>query len=88
MEGVDLVPLYKKGDKQTVVIMEAYQFCQLHTKFYPTSCHQGELRLQRKLSGIICVHFNGTAELLIIYSELVKYLKKSGNTMKQCFSYL
>jgi hypothetical protein len=27
--------------KQTVVIMEAYHFCQLLTKFYPTSCCQG-----------------------------------------------
>jgi len=32
------VPIYKKGDRQTVVIIEAYHFCQLHTKFYPTSC--------------------------------------------------
>ena len=28
----------KKDIKQTVVIIEAYHFCQLHTKFYPTSC--------------------------------------------------
>jgi hypothetical protein len=27
--------------KQTVVIIDAYQFCQLLTKFYPTSCSQG-----------------------------------------------
>ena len=27
--------------KQTVVIIWAYHFCQLHTKFYPTSCCQG-----------------------------------------------
>jgi len=26
--------------KQTVVIIEAYHFCQLHTKFYPTLCCQ------------------------------------------------
>ena len=36
-----IVPLYKKGDKQTVVIIGAYHFCQLRTKFYPTSCCQG-----------------------------------------------
>ena len=27
--------------KQTVVFIEAYHFCQLCTKFYPTSCYQG-----------------------------------------------
>ena len=31
----------KKGDKQTVVIIGTYHFCQLRTKFYPTSCCQG-----------------------------------------------
>jgi len=34
-----IVPIYKKGDK--TIIIEAYHFCQLHTKFYPTSCCQG-----------------------------------------------
>jgi hypothetical protein len=34
------VPTYKKGDKRLVII-EAYQFCQLRTKFYPTYCSQG-----------------------------------------------
>jgi len=33
------VPIYKKGDK-TDCSKEAYKFCQLHTKFYPTSCCQ------------------------------------------------
>jgi len=27
--------------KQIVIITEAYNFCQLNTKFYPTSCCQG-----------------------------------------------
>ena len=35
------VPIYKKVIKQVVVITEAYHFCQLHTKLYPTSCCQG-----------------------------------------------
>jgi len=34
-------PLYKKGEKNTVEVIDAYQFCQLRTKFYPTSCSQG-----------------------------------------------
>ena len=36
-----IVPIYKKGEKQIVVIIEAYHIFQLHTKFYPTSCSQG-----------------------------------------------
>jgi hypothetical protein len=29
-----------------VVIIGSYHFCQLHTKFYATSCCQGELHMQ------------------------------------------
>jgi hypothetical protein len=36
-----IVPLYKKGDKEIVLIIEAYRFCQLGTKFYPASCCLG-----------------------------------------------
>jgi hypothetical protein len=32
-----IVPIYKKGDKQTVVIIGTYHICQLRTKFYSTS---------------------------------------------------
>jgi len=42
--------------------------------------------MQRKLLGIINVDFDATDQLLIIYSEFVKYLRKNGNTMKQCIS--
>jgi len=31
----------RRGIKQIVVIIGAYHFYQLHTKFYPTSCCQG-----------------------------------------------
>jgi hypothetical protein len=31
----------KRVIQQTVVIIEAYQFYQLHTTFYPVSCSQG-----------------------------------------------
>jgi len=37
-------PLYlsiRRAVKQTVVFIEAYHFCQLRTKFYPTTCSQG-----------------------------------------------
>jgi len=36
-----IVPIHKKGIKQTALIIEAYHSCQPLTKFYPTSCCQG-----------------------------------------------
>jgi hypothetical protein len=43
--------------------------------------------MQKKLLDIIYVDFNEKVQLLIIYSSFVKYLRKHGNTMKQCFNY-
>jgi len=31
----------RRAIKQIVVIIGAYHFCHLHTKFYPTSCYLG-----------------------------------------------
>jgi len=36
-----IVPIYKKGEKTDCVIIRAYHFYQVRTKFYPTSCCQG-----------------------------------------------
>jgi hypothetical protein len=36
-----IVPIYKRGIKQIVVIIGAYHFCLLRTKFYPTFRSQG-----------------------------------------------
>jgi len=36
-----IVPIYKKGDKTIVIIIGPYPYCQLCTKFCPTSCPQG-----------------------------------------------
>ena len=62
------VTIYKKGDKTDLVIIGAYHFCKLCTKFYPTSCCLGKFHMQRKLLGIIYVDFDATGQLLIIYS--------------------
>jgi hypothetical protein len=35
------VPIYKKGDKTDCNNYGGILFCQLRTKFYPTSCCQG-----------------------------------------------
>jgi len=38
--------------------------------------------------GTINVHFEATGQVLVIYSEFIKYLRNNGNTMKRCISYL
>jgi hypothetical protein len=43
--------IYKTGDKKIVIIIGAYYFGQLCTKFYPSSCSQHYLYMQRKLLG-------------------------------------
>ena len=40
--------------------------------------------MQRKLLGIINMDFDATGQLLIIYSAYIKYLRKNGDTTKQC----
>jgi len=44
--------------------------------------------MQRKLLGIISVDFITTGQVLIIYFAFVKYLRKNGDTLKQCISYI
>jgi hypothetical protein len=39
-----------------------------------------------EIIGIINVDFDTTGQLLIIYSAFIEYLKKNGNTMKQCIT--
>jgi hypothetical protein len=68
----------RRAIKQTVVIIGAYQFCQLCTNLYPTSRSQDYLHMQRKLLGIINVYFSATGQLLIIYSVFIIYSKKLG----------
>jgi hypothetical protein len=38
--------------------------------------------------GNIGVHFKATGQLLTVYPAYFKYLRKNGNTMKQCISSL
>ena len=52
----------KRVIKQIVVILEAYHFRQLLTKFYPTSFCRGYLHMPRKLFGIVSVDFNATGQ--------------------------
>jgi len=44
--------------------------------------------MQSKLFGIIIVDFDATDQIVIMYSAFIKYLRKNGDTVKQCISYL
>ena len=59
--------------KQIVINIEAYHFCQLNIKFYPTSCYQGQQHIKRKLLCFINVDFDATGQILIVYA-FVKYV--------------
>jgi hypothetical protein len=53
--------------KQNVVVIEAYHFCPLCTKYYPASCCEGQPHMQRTFLRIINVDFNAKVQLLIIF---------------------
>jgi hypothetical protein len=83
-----IVPIYKKGDKTDC---SNYWGISLLPTTYKILSNILVWRLTphaEKLLGIIGVDFDVTGQLPIIYSAFLKYLRKNGNTMRQCISYL
>jgi hypothetical protein len=76
-----IVPVYKKSDKTSYNNYRSIP--RLSNKYKNLSNI-----LLRKLLGIVIVGFDVTGRLLIIYFAFIKYLRKNGNTMRQCISYL
>jgi hypothetical protein len=58
-----MLRICKKGDKTDRSNYRSISLCQLRTKFYPTSCCQVSLHMQRKLVWIISVDFDATVNL-------------------------
>jgi len=82
-----MVPIYK-SDKTDCSYYRAISLLLTMYKILSNILLSKLTPLQRKLSGIISVDFDAIGQLLIMYSASVKYLRKNGNTMKQCNSYL
>jgi hypothetical protein len=59
--------------KQTVVITEAYQCYEPHTKCYPTFFCQGQLHMQTGLLAIMGVNFDVADGLRIVHPAFVKH---------------
>jgi len=55
-KNLNLVPIYKTGDKKIVVIIGAYKRCQVCTKFYPTSSVEAKSTCSRKYwESSVCI---------------------------------
>jgi hypothetical protein len=81
-----VVPLHKPGDEPDRSNFRGL----LMSTTYKTLSNILLSRLTayaRKLQGIISADFDATGQLWS-YSAFVKYLRKNGNTMKQCTRYL
>jgi hypothetical protein len=83
-----IVPIYKKGDKTDCNNDRDISLLSTTYKILSSILLSKSLHIQRRLLGIISVNFDITGQLLTIDSAFVTYLKKNGNTLKQCISYL
>ena len=72
-----VVPVYKKYYKTDRSNYGGLSLLSTDYIFYPTSCCQNLLHMQRKLLGFINVDFYAAGQLLIIYGAFVKYLRKA-----------
>jgi hypothetical protein len=83
-----IVPIYKKGDKTDCSNYRGISLLSTTYKILSNILLSRLTPYAEEIIGIISVDFDVTGQLLIIYSAFVKYLRKNGNTMRQCLSYL
>ena len=69
----------RRAIKRIVVVIAAYHFRQLHTKFYPTYCCYGYLNMQKKLLGIINVDFESNRSTTDHIFYILQILEENGN---------
>ena len=81
-----IVPVYTKGDKKDC---SNYRRISILPNTYKLLCN---ILLSRsspyaeEITGDHELGFDSAGQLLIIYSPFVKYLRRNGNTTKQCIS--
>ena len=83
-----IVPIYKKGDKMNCTNYRRISLPSNKHKILSNILLSRLTPYAKKLLGFISVDFDATGQLLVIYSAVVKYLRKNGNTIKQRISYL
>ena len=78
------VPIYKKRDKTDCNNYRGITLVPTTYKILSNILLSMLIAYAEEVTGIINVDSDATGGLLIIYSAFVKYLKRNGNTMKQC----
>ena len=79
-----IVPVYKKGDKTDCSNYRSISLLPVTFKILSNILLSRLTPYAEEIIGIINVDLYAAGKLLIIYSAFVKYLRKNGNTMKQC----
>jgi len=81
-----IVPTYKRGDKTDWSNYRGISLLPTAYKILSNILLSRLTPYKEELLGIINVDFDAVGQLFIIYSAFVKYLRKIGNTMKQCIN--
>jgi len=85
MESI-IVLIYKKGDKTDCTNYRGISLLPIRQNSLPIILRPRLIPYAGgKLLGIISVDSDATGQLLITYSAFVKFLRKNGNKMQQCF---
>jgi len=83
-----IVPICKKDDKTDCSNYSGISLLPTTYKILSSILLSRLIPYAEEIIGDHQVDFDATGQLLIIYSAFVKYLRKNGNTMKQCISSL
>ena len=83
-----IVPICKKGDKTDCTNYRGLPLLPSTYKILSKILLSRLTPYTEEIIGIMSVGFDITGQLLIMHYAFIKYLRKNGNTMKQCISYL
>jgi hypothetical protein len=82
-----IMPIYKKGDKTDCSNYRGISLLSTTYKILSNILSSRLTPYAEEIIGLISVGFYVPGQLLIINSAFVKYLRKNGNTMRQCTGY-